>query len=179
MSAAAEPGDGPVLAGRICGTCTLCCKVFPVAELAKPAGRWCVNVKQGQGCAIYAERPGSCRDFFCQWRYSADLGPEWKPEIARFVLSIYPGSNALAVSVDPGSPTAWRAEPYLSSLKRWAGAALAEGNPVLVFTGERATAILPDREIELGVLAPGDRVSVLRGPSGFDVRRVPAGAAHG
>ena len=120
-----------ILSSRACGTCTLCCKVFPVAELAKPAGRWCQHVRQGQGCSIYVDRPQTCRDFYCQWRFSDDLGPEWKPEVARFVLSIYPGTNSLSVAVDPGTPAAWQQEPYLSNLRQWSEVALAEGEQVI------------------------------------------------
>lgn len=157
--------------GRDCGSCTLCCKLFPVPELEKPAGRWCRHIAQGRGCGIHATRPQVCRDFFCQWVYNSELGPEWKPEVSRFVLSIYPGSNSLVVTVDPSNPAAWRGEPYLSTLRLWAGAALAAGDQVLVFSGARVTAILPDREVELGVIAPGERIVTYRGPNGYDVRR--------
>jgi hypothetical protein len=40
----AEPA---VVAGRSCGSCSLCCKVMPVQELSKPAGQWCVHAVPG------------------------------------------------------------------------------------------------------------------------------------
>lgn len=156
--------------GRDCGSCTLCCKLFPVPELQKPAGRWCQHIAQGRGCGIHAIRPQVCRAFFCQWIYNTDLGPEWKPETCKFVLSIYPGSNSLVVTVDPAQPRSFARDPYLPMLRRWAGAALEQGDQVLVFNGDRATAILPDREVDLGRIAPGDRIATLKGPAGFDVR---------
>lgn len=165
MSAAPD-----VLSTRTCGTCSLCCKVFPVPEFSKPAGRWCAKVEQGKGCSIYAERPQTCRDFYCQWRYSDDLGPEWKPEVSRFVLSIYPGTNSLAVAVDPGMPMAWQQEPYLSSLRMWSEAALEQGDQVLVFIGAKVIAVLPDRAIDLGEMKSGDRIITLKGAKGYDVR---------
>lgn len=168
-----------ILETRACGTCTLCCKVFPVPELAKPAGRWCAHVRQGAGCTIYADRPMTCCEFYCQWRYSDDLGPEWKPEISRFVLSIYPGTDSLAVAVDPGSPSAWRSETYLPSLRRWADAALSEGNQVLVFVGARAIAVLPDREVDLGEIRPGDSIVTLKTRDGYEVERRPGAVTHG
>ena len=143
---------------RTCGTCTLCCKLFPVPELDKPAGRWCAHIAQGRGCGIHESRPQVCRAFWCQWIANADLGPEWKPERSKFVLSIYPGSNSLAVTVDPATPAAWRGEAYLPSLRRWAKAALADGNFVLVFNGAQATAVLPDGEKALGTIMPGDKI---------------------
>jgi hypothetical protein len=177
------PADA-LVEGRACGTCTLCCKLFPVPELSKAAGRWCPHVEQGSGCAIHASRPQVCRAFHCQWLYNADLGPEWKPERAKFVLSIYPGSRSLAVTVDPGEPLAWTKEPYYRHLKRWAAAAVAEGEQVVVFNGEAATILLPERDIALGVLQPGDSIVVRRtaGPMGsiFDaiVRKANQGSAR-
>lgn len=150
---------------RSCGTCTLCCKLFPVPELDKPAGKWCRHIAQGRGCGIHETRPDVCRAFWCQWIENTDLGPEWKPEKAKFVLSIYPGTQSLAVTVDPAAPSAWRGDAYLPSLRRWAGAALAEGQFVIVFVGAQATAVLPNGEKPLGIINPGDRiVSLKRGP---------------
>ena len=50
------------------------------------------------------------------------LPDEWKPDRAKFVLSIFPGNGFLYVQVDPGAALAWRREPYYSGLKRWASA---------------------------------------------------------
>lgn len=156
---------------KTCGTCTLCCKIFPVPELGKPAGKWCQHIVQGKGCGIHATRPQVCRDFFCQWIYSPDLGAEWKPEVCRFVMSVYPGTNSLNVSADPGYPNAWREEKYLTRLRIWAKVALEQGDQVLVFNGPRVTAILPDREKDLGEIRPGDRIVSLKSNIGtFDVR---------
>lgn len=150
---------------RSCGSCTLCCKLFPVPDLNKLTGRWCQHIAQGKGCAIHETRPQVCRAFFCQWIYNDELGPEWKPDHARFVLSIYPGTNSLAVTTDPGAPNAWKREPYYRDLKRWAEAALKAGDNVLVFTGSKVTILLPDRDVELGELQPGDQIRVgRRGP---------------
>lgn len=155
---------------RTCGTCTLCCKLFPVPPLGKSAGKWCQHTVQGKGCGIHTTRPDVCRAFWCQWIENADLGPEWKPERSKFVLSIYPGTNSLAVTVDPAMPAAWRGETYLPSLRRWASAALAGGEQVLVFVGDAVTAVLPDREKDLGRILPGDRiVSLKNGLGQFDV----------
>jgi len=168
-----KPADGSddadlIVAGRSCGTCTLCCKLFPVRELDKAAGRWCPHVVQGRGCAIHPRRPTVCRQFFCQWLLNPDLGPEWKPENAKFVLSIYPGSNSLAVTVDPTAAQAWTKEPYYRRLKQWATAAVARHQQVVVFVGTRAIVILPDRDVALGELKPGDEIVVRKstGPVG-------------
>jgi hypothetical protein len=171
VNANASPLAAPLALapGKSCGSCTLCCKLFPVPELEKPAGVWCRHIAQGRGCGIHETRPPVCRAFDCQWLFNPDLGPEWKPERCKFVLSIYPGSNSLVVTSDPGAPRAWAREPFIGELRRWAGAALAQGDCVLVFERERASVLLPDREKPLGVIQPGDRIVTFRTPAGHDV----------
>jgi hypothetical protein len=159
----------PLAPGKSCGSCTLCCKLFPVPELEKPAGTWCRHIAQGRGCGIHATRPQVCRAFDCQWLFNADLGPEWKPERCKFVLSIYPGSNSLVVTADQGAPRAWAQAPFIAELRRWAKAALDQGDCVLVFERDKASAILPDGEKMLGVIQPGDRIVSVRTPTGYDV----------
>jgi hypothetical protein len=53
--------------GRECGGCTACCSVMAVPELQKGMYRACFHVG-GHGCAIYSDRPRSCRSWSCQWR---------------------------------------------------------------------------------------------------------------
>lgn len=150
-----------VVAGRECGTCTLCCKVAGVAELSKPVGVWCHHCVKGQRCAVYEQRPPSCRTFYCQWMVQPRLGPEWKPERAKFALVQLDSGRRLTALVDPGFPAAWRRSPYYEALKRWAAEA-AERFPdvhiVDVSIGPRSIVILPDREVELGVLDFDDRI---------------------
>lgn len=144
--------------GRDCGSCTLCCKVYDNPEVDSPAGSWCQHCLPGRSCKIYADRPQQCRDFFCLWMTQSFLGPEWKPDQARFVLTMDPATKWLFAQVDPGAAQAWRKEPYLSQMRRWAAAGQ---RPVIVFVGKLATAILPDRDVALGVIGPEERL-VLR-----------------
>ncbi len=51
---------------RTCGPCTACCTTHAVYEIRKPAGQQCRHTCD-QGCAIYADRPESCRTFECLW----------------------------------------------------------------------------------------------------------------
>lgn len=60
--------------GRSCGECTACCTVLGVRELEKKPWQNCQHIC-GNGCAIYAERPGSCKEFSCFW-LSGDFGNE-------------------------------------------------------------------------------------------------------
>jgi hypothetical protein len=147
-------------AQRQCGDCSLCCKLLQIPELKKPKDVWCPNFRTGAGCGIYADRPGSCRTFVCQWLADSDVGPEWKPNRCKMVLDAKPG--IYMVHVDPSAGQPWRAEPYLSILRKWAARGLASGTLVMVLTRNHAIAIHPDREEDLGEMGPGTRVSVSR-----------------
>ncbi len=163
----AEPTLAP---GRSCGTCTMCCKVYLIRELRKPAGQWCAHCVQGSGCGIHASRPRSCREFFCSWLVDPNLGPEWKPEVARFVLSADAIHRAIMVTVDPGSPLAWKREPYYAVLKRFSEVFFRIDQKVLVNLNGHITVILPDREVPIGRIMPGDEIVLAREGSAFGAR---------
>ena len=150
---------GPV-PGRQCGSCSLCCKVVAFPDFQKPAGKWCQHVNQGRGCKIHAERPASCAAYHCEWMLNPGLSAEWKPDRARFVMGTYPGTNALAISVDPGAPGAWLKEPYYGFIKEWARTALVNNSYVMVLNGNRVTIVLPTDNVDLGVLEPGDTINI-------------------
>jgi hypothetical protein len=112
-----------VVPNRQCGSCTLCCKVMSITELDKPRGTWCKHCLLGKGCGVYATRPAECRSFFCGWLVDPRLGPEWKPDRSKIVLTPTPDSNGIAVRCDPGFPDAWRRDPYQNTISEWAEAA--------------------------------------------------------
>jgi Fe-S-cluster containining protein len=171
----AEPA---LVSGRSCGSCGLCCKVMPVQALNKPAGQWCVHAVPGSGCAVHADRPSACRSFFCAWRLDPNLGPEWKPEASRFVLSADPARRALMVTVDPGMPLAWKRAPYYARLKQLSDMAFRQDQKVLVDLRGHITVILPDRDVAIGAVAPGEDIAVWRegGTYGASLRRSPGPA---
>lgn len=148
------------MTGRECGSCSLCCKVLRIAELDKPKDAWCPNFKTGAGCTIYADRPPSCRSFNCRWLVDPALGPEWKPSLCKMVLDTR--ESFLVVHVDPAATRPWRAEPYLSTLRRFSVQGLPRGGLVLVIERQHNIVILPDREVDLGVIAANARIGVER-----------------
>lgn len=165
--------------GRECGDCTMCCKLAAVPELAKPANVWCKHVAQGVGCKIHDTRPTSCSTFDCQWLLDPTLGPEWKPNHAKFLLWRTPAGSWL-VAVDPGNPNSWRQPQYLPQLRLLA-ARLAENNqPLLVFNRSKTTCILPDRDVELPQLEKGQAIAVItdttQGRMRYDVAVVDVAA---
>ncbi|SIR02078.1 hypothetical protein SAMN05880590_110160 [Rhizobium sp. RU35A] len=129
------------LAGRSCGTCTLCCDLPEIAALDKPANRLCRHGIAAKGCSIYERRPALCRDFLCLWRTDPSLGPEWKPDKAG--LMIYRQGPQTTVLVRPDQPDAAAREPYASGLRLLAGQAEAAGGYLIVYVGEKVRRLRP------------------------------------
>ena len=139
-----------LVSGRSCQDCTLCCKLLEVEPLAKKRAVWCVHCDQKRGCRIYETRPDACQSFYCGYRRLPQLDDRWKPAKAKFLVNYEAASHRIVIHVDPMRPGAWRAEPYYSTLKQWARRAAGEGGTVLVWTGSRATLILPETDKDLG-----------------------------
>ena len=137
--------------GRECGSCTLCCKVYALPELEKPPGVWCKHCAPGKGCEIHdAPPPEQCRQFFCLWMTDGKMPDEWRPDRAKFVLTIFPPNGFVYGQVDPGSPGAWRRQPYYDGLRAMARTLLDERRHVIMFVGDEATLVMPDEALPLG-----------------------------
>jgi len=176
----AENSDARVIPGRECGSCTLCCKVYNIPELGKPAGKWCDHCKPGKGCTIHTSLPSQCAAFNCMWRTEEALPAHWKPDQSKMVITIFPPNGFIYVQVDPGAPSAWRKQPYYGQLRRWAKNNLPKGICVVVFVNDVATVIMPDRDVPLGAMKPTDGISVRRnlasGSAAYEVTVIPGAA---
>jgi hypothetical protein len=173
-AAASNTGEMRSVPGRECGSCTLCCKVYNVVELGKAAGKWCSHCKPGRGCTIHDSLPAECSAFDCLWKTEAAISMLWKPDQAKMVLTLHPETNNIQVVVDPGQPSAWTRQPYHGQLRLLARSNMREGRLVVVFVNALATLILPDQDVELGMLSREQVVSVAQeaGPHGgvYEVR---------
>jgi Fe-S-cluster containining protein len=154
----AEQAAPDLVPGRACGSCTLCCKVFRIIEVDSPPGQWCRHCVPGKGCSIYETRPDPCRGFFCMWMSQPGLGPEWKPEKSKIVLRVEPGGQSIAAHVDPSVQGAWQRSPYYEDLKRWSAEAVQNERQVCIWIGRRAIVILPDRDVDLGIVGTDEVV---------------------
>ena len=155
--------------GRACGACTLCCKVYAMPQLDKAPGVWCKHCAPGKGCKIHDALPtDQCRDFFCLWMTDGKMPDEWRPDRARFVLSIFPPNGFVYGQLDPGSPGAWRRQPYYDGLKTIARRLIDERRYVIMFVGDEATLVLPDSAVPLGKMTAQDqfRIEQAFGPTG-------------
>lgn len=149
----AMPSSAPlpeIVPGRSCEACTLCCKVIGIPALAKPQGHDCPHCDIGRGCTIYQRRPAVCADFYCSFLLSPALGEEWKPTTSHFVLGYMADADVVLIYADPDHPAAWRQEPYISRIRKWA--ATTDTGYVLVWQGARALALHGADEFDLGAL---------------------------
>ena len=72
---------------RPCGDCRLCCKIFPLPVLDKPAGAWCRHVGAA-GCEIHGPRtPDVCRQYDCYLREHEALSESWRPDRIGIVVT--------------------------------------------------------------------------------------------
>lgn len=148
----------PVVPGRACNTCTMCCWMLAIAELGKPQGANCPHCVHGGGCGIYADRPEVCGEFYCGYLVLPFVDARWFPGGCGMMIFPDADRNRLAVHVDPASPDVWRAAPYHADLRRWAMAAETMGLQVYVAIGRRIIAILPHEDVDLGEFADSDRL---------------------
>jgi hypothetical protein len=122
--------------GRVCGACTLCCKLLPIPgpPLHKPAGTRCRHQKALKGCTIYQTRPTACRAFACRWVADPETAGLPRPDRAHYVLDIMPDYveavhdvtgerhkiGMTQVWCDPAFPNAWRTPELRAYLLRMA-----------------------------------------------------------
>jgi hypothetical protein len=121
--------------GRVCGSCTLCCKLTPVPgpPLHKPAGVRCKHAKAGKGCGIYSTRPMPCRVWACRWLADKETAGMPRPDRAHYVIDVVEdyiemvqedGSRqkvgALQVWVDPAYRDAYKAAELRAYMLRMA-----------------------------------------------------------
>ena len=161
--------------GRECGSCSMCCKVYNIAEINKPAGKWCPHCKPKKGCVIHDALPRQCAEFNCQWRLQEQMPAHWKPDQAKMVVTIHPVNGYVLVQVDHSAPSAWRRQPYYDQLRIWAKQNLHLGIYVLVCINLDVTLVLPDQDIPLGPLMETDRIAVRKVGNSYEAKVIPGG----
>ena len=137
---------------RTCGDCGMCCKLMGVKAIDKAPHAWCGHYRKGAGCTVYDTRPKACADFSCYWLHAPNLDDRWRPDRARFVLHRENDGQALIVEVDPASPDAWRRAPFHDTFRAWAARGAVRGLTLNVLVGRRGFEILPDRDIDHGLV---------------------------
>ena len=159
-------------AARSCGTCSLCCTILRVDELAKPAGSDCVHQRGPNGCAIHATRPPICRAYRCLW-LQGGLEDAERPDATGGVVDLEPTGVGLRLAIREARPGAFDESPALQAIAERYRTSM----PVRITdTGDVTD---PDRPFRVlladGVeqRVAGERIDVYRGGVWVDSRRIP------
>ncbi len=102
-------------AARSCGTCSLCCTILRVDELAKPAGRDCVHQRGSSGCAIHAIRPPICRAYRCLW-LQGGLEDDERPDRTGGVVDLETTGVGLRLAIREVRPGIFDESPALQAI---------------------------------------------------------------
>jgi hypothetical protein len=87
---ATTPHGDPLVEGRTCGACSVCCEHLTIdePELEKPAGLLCRHCGVGSGCGIYSSRPPMCQTWFCGWRVVYWLSDAMRPDRSGILIRL-------------------------------------------------------------------------------------------
>lgn len=91
------------------------------------------------------------------------FGEEWRPDRAKFLMDA--GEGQIVICPDPGTPDAWRREPFYSRIKALSSRASRPFTMVLVRQRGRMIVVFPETEIDLGPERPDMEIR-----SGYEVR---------
>ncbi|MFZ4540892.1 MAG: hypothetical protein ACOYNL_03645 [Rickettsiales bacterium] len=153
------PESRPIVLGRSCQTCAMCCKVLEIKALDKPRNQWCQHCSTHQKCDIYLERPDTCHNFNCGYLTEDWMGEHWHPLRSRMLVNFSADGKHMFVHVDPARPDAWRNSPYIENLRGWARGGNQTGSQVIVAIAQRFIVIFPDREQDLGTVSDDETVT--------------------
>ena len=136
MPPTALSDDLPLVAGRTCGSCNVCCVALTIddPELQKAQGYRCRHARRDNSCGIYATRPDTCRTFHCGWRrlkwVRENLRPDTSGVLVQLQGEISPtdGTRRLGVSFTLLTKSALKAEGLAESV----AAAVAADVPVFL-----------------------------------------------
>ncbi len=157
---------------RECGTCSLCCTVLRVDELAKLGGVDCVHQRSGRGCGIYERRPGICRAYRCLW-LRGHFEESDRPDRLGAVLDFVNHGGQLMLEMREARSGSFDASPRLQEI------AARQRGSVPVRISDADDAMDPDRPFR--VLLPGgeeqrvagERIEVHRPGRPVELRRLP------
>lgn len=141
---------------KVCGECTLCCKVYEIEDFEKKPGTVCNHVRPEGGCGVWGLHPKICQEFKCLWLKHDDMNGLWRPDHAGFVLRLEPNGTTLAIDVDHDRPDAWRREPYYSQIKLWSEVMPKSEGLVLVYAPEGLYVVTPMEDLFLKAPKRGD-----------------------
>ncbi len=80
----------PLVPGRACGPCNVCCVALTIEDprLRKVQGVRCANALPDNRCGIYRSRPGACRRFECGWRQLKWVRDSLRPDLSGVLIRV-------------------------------------------------------------------------------------------
>ncbi len=102
---------------RTCGTCSHCCTVLRVDELAKAAGRDCRHQRGSDGCGIYSTRPSICRGYKCLW-LQGGLEEDERPDATGGIVDLESRGTGVGLVIREISVGAFEKSPALQTIAR-------------------------------------------------------------
>ena len=108
------------------------------------------------------------------WLANPSFPDELKPERSKLVFVLEAEGNRIVAYCDPGWPLAWKEAANYRMLKNMAIKSAEKGRQVIVSLREYYTAILPDRDVRLGMVKPGQRIVYREAGAGAARRLEPA-----
>lgn len=160
---------------KSCGPCTLCCRVFAVEALEKPAGVLCAHAVPARGCGIYADRPHACRTFECVWLMDPEMPHRFRPDQTKVVLDQDPEGTRLIARCDPANPQAWRRNPIYAALKAYAAETWGTGKLVLAVAGRQAWVVTPrGADVDVGEIDPRAALRVTEADGKIAIEVLPS-----
>jgi hypothetical protein len=132
----------------------LCCNVFPLPALGKPAGRWC-HLLGPSGCTVHdLGQPEVCSQYACYWLEHEDIPEKSRPDLLGMVVTesgtVTVGGHELPVLVinlqEPDSDRSPAARAMIDDFLAAGKAALLLHGPDMriVYDRTRYAAITPD-----------------------------------
>jgi hypothetical protein len=159
-------------ASRACGSCSLCCTILRVDELAKPAGRDCIHQRGTQGCAIHATRPTICRSYRCLW-LQGGLEDDERPDRTGGIVDLETTGVGLRLAIRESRRGIFDESPALQTIaERYRGSM-----PVRITDAEDV--MDPDRPFRVLLAGgieqrvAGERIDVYRDGVLVESRRLP------
>ena len=136
MPPTAISDDLPLVAGRTCGSCNVCCVALTIddPELQKAQGYRCRHAQRDNSCGIYRTRPDTCRTFHCGWRRLKWVRESLRPDTSGVLVQLHgeisqaDGTRRLGVAFTLLTKAALKAE----GLAELVAAAVAADVPVFL-----------------------------------------------
>jgi hypothetical protein len=158
-----------LVAGRSCGSCTVCCIALAIdaLELRKPVGQVCPHCVLDQGCAVYESRPAICRGWFCGWRQLDWLNEALRPDLSGILIfltneDLPPGfAGESGIEVLPLTAAGLKAEGLAEALGGFIGANVATFLRVAGTDGRAGSRWLLNDDLKAAA-AQGHKAALLR-----------------